>query len=501
VLDLGYGYGYPLFSFYGPLPYYVGSVFHLAGMSATDAAKAMFAVGIILAAVTMYFLGRYLFGPSGGIVAAVFYLYAPYHAVQTYVRGAVGEFYAAAFLPLAVLGAFMAAGRHRRLGLALGVLGLAGVILSHTIYGYVIVGLFIAAIAVMAAGKLWRPGIGYGWDAVRFLVYIVVIALDLTAFFWLPAFAEMGATSVSKVIGPATADYRQHFVCPGQLWQSPWGFGGSAPGCVDGMSFKIGKLHVLAELLGLGLAVGLRPRGRIGSGAVFAGILLPVSVLATLAISTPVWAIVPKAAFIQYPWRFLVTAVFASSLSAALAVGLLRRNMIRWAVAAILIAGCVGMNADLFVPQSHDGRGDAQMASMGDITWRVSGVSDEYMPAGFVRPKRESELPSTVISALQPVIQTVRSQSPTSFVVDVGSPVSQRVTVNRAFFPGWTFRVNGKRVPPDVERGLPTVVVSQGTSTVEGTLDDTPVRAVGNVLSAVTAVLFVIILYGKKTHA
>jgi uncharacterized membrane protein len=27
VSDLGYGYGYPLFNFYGPLPYYVGGFF------------------------------------------------------------------------------------------------------------------------------------------------------------------------------------------------------------------------------------------------------------------------------------------------------------------------------------------------------------------------------------------------------------------------------------------------------------------------------------------
>ena len=27
VADLGYGYGYPIFNFYGPLPYYVGAIF------------------------------------------------------------------------------------------------------------------------------------------------------------------------------------------------------------------------------------------------------------------------------------------------------------------------------------------------------------------------------------------------------------------------------------------------------------------------------------------
>ena len=37
VKDLGYGFGYPLYNFYGPLPYYVGSFFSLIGYSPLDA--------------------------------------------------------------------------------------------------------------------------------------------------------------------------------------------------------------------------------------------------------------------------------------------------------------------------------------------------------------------------------------------------------------------------------------------------------------------------------
>ena len=29
VSDLGYGYGYPIFNFYGPLPYYLGGGLHM----------------------------------------------------------------------------------------------------------------------------------------------------------------------------------------------------------------------------------------------------------------------------------------------------------------------------------------------------------------------------------------------------------------------------------------------------------------------------------------
>src|SRR3989338_10214440 len=42
VPDLGYGYGYPLFNFYAPLPYYFGAAFYLFGFNVLSATKLMY---------------------------------------------------------------------------------------------------------------------------------------------------------------------------------------------------------------------------------------------------------------------------------------------------------------------------------------------------------------------------------------------------------------------------------------------------------------------------
>src|SRR3990172_3966639 len=93
VADLGYGYGYPIFNFYSPLPYYIGGFFNLIGFDALVATKIMFALGILLSGIFMYFLAREFWGEVGGIVSGLFYVYAPYHALDIYVRGAVDEFW------------------------------------------------------------------------------------------------------------------------------------------------------------------------------------------------------------------------------------------------------------------------------------------------------------------------------------------------------------------------------------------------------------------------
>ena len=49
--DLGYGYGYPLYQYYAPLPYYVMETFHLLGFSLINSVK----IGFILTIITIYY--------------------------------------------------------------------------------------------------------------------------------------------------------------------------------------------------------------------------------------------------------------------------------------------------------------------------------------------------------------------------------------------------------------------------------------------------------------
>src|SRR6266403_5699862 len=85
VSDLGYGYGYPIFNFYAPFAYYIGGVVAFF-TDALIATKAMMVFGFILSGIFMYFFAKEFWGRAGGVIAALLYLYAPYHALDTYVR-------------------------------------------------------------------------------------------------------------------------------------------------------------------------------------------------------------------------------------------------------------------------------------------------------------------------------------------------------------------------------------------------------------------------------
>src|SRR3989344_659431 len=131
--DLGYGYGYPVFNFYAPFAYYFGGALNLLGLDALVSAKLIMIVGIILAGVFMYFLARELWGKIGGLVSSLFYMYAPYHAVDIYVRGDVAEFWAYAFIPLAFYGFLKAYKEKEWKYIVTGAFGFSAVILSHNL--------------------------------------------------------------------------------------------------------------------------------------------------------------------------------------------------------------------------------------------------------------------------------------------------------------------------------------------------------------------------------
>jgi len=227
-----------------------------------------------------------------------------------------------------------------------------------------------------------------------------------------------------------------------------------------------------------------------------------LSLFAVLDISKTLWSVVPFVTFIQYPWRLLTFTALAMGMCGGFLLTNLHKPVMKIGASIIIIGVCLYMNAKLFRPQFLYTRDSAAFETPQDLRYRVSKVSDEYLPPDIPKPQNQNDFIRTPIDSSATLAVTFARQTDTEFVANLDSKVSQTVTIRQAYFPGWVFSINGNIVKPAIARGLPSVLVLEGKSTLVARFTNTPIRLLGNILSLISvAVLGGLLFYGKKTVA
>lgn len=399
VFDLGYGLGYPIFNFYAPLSYYFGAIFMLVGFNALLATKITMILGIILAGIFMYLFTKELFGKTGGIVSALFYIYAPYHALDIYVRGDVAEFWAYAFIPLVFFGLWKISKKGNWNFILITALGMAGITLSHNLTA-MMASPFIILYTLILSIFLIR---NREYKKIYYMILSLILGVAISAFYWFPALLEMKNTNVLSQIGGGS-HFPDHFACIAQLWSSPWGFGGSTKGCVDGLSFMIGKAHILLSFLSFILITVLIFWKKIKLNdekvviGLFAFLGFIFSAFLTIDASLFIWKDISLMAFFQFPWRFLLMVSFFSSiLSGAIIwqIGFINLKKLfphlKLEIAGLLIVGLLFLNIKFFIAQKQTNVDSNYYTNEYALKWRTSKISDEYLPKNTIKPKNASQ--------------------------------------------------------------------------------------------------------------
>ncbi|MGA2968144.1 MAG: 6-pyruvoyl-tetrahydropterin synthase-related protein [Candidatus Levyibacteriota bacterium] len=505
--DLGYGFGYPLFNFYDPLPYYLGGIIEVIGLNALLATKTMMALGVILAGVSMYFLGKEFWGKPGGILSALFYMYAPYHAVDIYVRGDVAEFWAYAFIPLVFLGLYKIYKEEKWRYVVLAAISFALVVISHNLTAMMISPfLILFAAYLMFKAKKKRVAL--------YSLAAFVIGTLLAAFYWLPAILEMPYTNVSALIGGGS-NFRDHFVCLGQLWTSPWGYGGSVKGCVDGLSFMIGKYHILLSLclfiFALAALISKKYFAAFSKEKLvilvlsFSGFL--ISIFFTLQISQPIWELIRPMAFLQYPWRFLLTIVFfASFMSGSLfwIMGkLIKGKLILTASVVLLSCFLVLVSVKFFVPEKYLPVDSGYYTNTLALQWRTSKISDEYLPKDFQRPQNQNGIAnfSSLNSKNSELISVSKKTQAITLIIKANND-EKIILLPLAFFPAWHAYLDNNSVPIFENSQGSEVNFPRGQHALRLVFQQTGVELLGDLISlAGVLALFAGIIQLNKKYA
>jgi hypothetical protein len=330
--DYCFGYGYPYLTLYGPLGFYIGSIFHfLLGLDYGPATKLSFYASLYLSGLFVYAF-VYTMGSRErwprlawwSLAAATVYALTRYHLTDVFVRSVMGESWAWATLAGVYWG--MELTRHRRLqGLLVTSVMYAGLLLSHNITA-LWASLFIAIYPLLIAKDLKFPLTVAGGG---------LLGTAMSAFFWYPAVtlakytlkAGNAATmwGTPQLMHQQSIFWRQHFL-------EALGYGNTRfPGTESALGINIGFAVLIGVMLS---AVGLFQRGLRGAQrqrlALF--ILLTFLVLFIMSPQMP-WGRVPAIfRYLQFPWRLLIFTAFFGAGAVAMASPVIDR----WIHPAIL---------------------------------------------------------------------------------------------------------------------------------------------------------------------
>ena len=183
-----YGFGAPLLNYLAPLPHYLAGL-HQAVTDSTpvDSIKLLMVLTIIGAGTGMYQFARGRWGVPAGIVGALAYLYSgPVALTLPYYLGDLSLLMALGLLPWAAWSLDRLWCHPEKRSFYVALVMLIAFVLSETR----LAALGSAALlAVILSGRHLRETTAPG--AWRYVIGVIIATAGLTAFFWLPAAAEI----------------------------------------------------------------------------------------------------------------------------------------------------------------------------------------------------------------------------------------------------------------------------------------------------------------------
>lgn len=500
--DMVFGYGYPVWLILAPLPYYLAEAFHLTGLDFPSSIKAVEAVAWFGSALGMYLFARRLLGREGALVAAVAYVFVPYHVVDLYVRGAMAEFLAFVFPPLILLALYdLAAGPGRARAFVLAAAAYAALILTHismaVLFSPVLFGFILVLHRWSPAHREGAPEEpGYGSSIViPFLA--LASGLALSAVFLLPVVLEQRYLTSEPLIG-GFFDFRLHFLNPSQLVSPLWGYGYAGINGTDQFSLQLGIVPLALAAFAL---LSLRRHTAARVPLLYLTLVLVVAVLAMFAFTTPLWELAaPVIAFAQFPWRLLFVTATALAVLAGVVVGLLPAS--DRLPGALLLSLLVALAMFPYVrPQYSDARFtwstmmDFQVKDrelLGDTVWTDARPLDSPLVAQY---RAGAITTKAVVTSGAGTVELVE-RGPLGDTVRVEAATPVRLMFYTRYFPGWTASVDGAPVAiaPEGEQGLIGLDVPQGSHVVVTRWGTTLPRVLGALVSLVTAAALVLVV-------
>lgn len=474
--DLAYGFGYPLFNFFYPFPYYLASFFHFLGFSFGNSLKLVMATSLISSVVFFYLFIKSHFSRFPSIVATLIFLYTPYRFLSLYVNGAMGIVVALGLVPMILY--FLSQKKYLLFSLAYSLL-----LTSHNVSAMIFTPIFI--LYVLSTTRQLKS-----------FFLSLILSLGLASYFLLPVITELPYTHLGNQIA---VNFRDHFPSLKQLIYSPWGYGYSVNGPLDGESFQIGFAQILIFLTSFAFILYKKiKKQKINPLPVLFLLISLVTLFLILPFSVIIWEKIPLIWQIQYPWRLLAILMLTTAFLSAWLLSQTKNRLIYFIFGLFLIILAFYNNRNYLRPKSSYRYADINyyqdsllLFGSTDIAWESLPIWANFTPSWF---------PDSPVFSPESIDLEIIKDPSSKINLIFNSPQPTPVSLNIFYYPNWqvyqkTSQGSLQKIDssPDSSGRLEFQLPS-GKNQIIIRYQSTPIQKIANSLTIVSFLIFVVLL-------
>jgi hypothetical protein len=489
-----FGFGEPRFIFYPPLSWMLGAALTFV-VRMPWVPVCYLLLTQTFAGISGYALLRRLTGTRAALLGAAVYAGNPDALLMTYIRSDFAEQLACAFFPLLLLLTLELTGLLNDKPFKLPYIPLfaipfaavwlcnapAGVIASYSVA-------FLMAWAALVQRSwraMWRGACG------------LLLGFGLAGFYLVPAAYEQRWVNIGQALSSGLLPWQNFLFTAIADAEHTW-FNWIASICA---------LILLLLMLWAALASRKFAAATKGQSArqMWGGLLAlgALACLLMLRVTLPLWNVLPKLRFVQFPWRWMsvLAVIFVCFLVAAME----RRRGWLWIVLLLTIS----------IPLAHflvsNGWWDAdEMPTQQEAAISGKGFegTDEYDPAGDDHAELPSDAPPVTVwneenAAMKKSRAQVLQWTTEKKEIRVDTKSAARLAIRVLDYPAWQVQVNGVPVEPGKAEDSDQMVIEipAGQSDVRIQFARTRDRTVGIILSLCAAFLAIVMLVLSKLRS
>lgn len=474
-----FGKGLPTLNFYSPAFYLMVGYLNALSVHIVAAMTVVCAASFFVSGWGMYTWTKKYCGETGALIAAALYIFAPYHLVDIYLRGALPEFIALSILPFLFHGIDLCfSGESSSKGIVYTGLASAAIVLTHN----------LTVVTILPFALCYFVWCCFHYQATfRTCLRACLGPLlggGLSAFYWLPVLVERKDLLGTGVSIDKSLHYSRHFTSIPEFFRAN-----------EFTVFALSPMYVLIFVC-MALAVtALVFKARNAGFGVLVIVCCLVSVFMTLSISTPLYEAIPALQYLQFPYRFLGPATLFLCAFCAFAPSsklLMGNAKVAGGVCCLIILACIGLSGGLRKVQGELASFPPNAVAFSKNSYPIfrSWSDSDFMPA-------DSNLSRGEIVAF-PMLSNGQMMVPVTNYRTEGARLSCRVALQQGadlvgpwlYFPGWKARCDYAETPvsPD-KNGLLAVTLPPGEHDVEIWFGTTWPRAVGWGVAGATLVI------------